>query len=158
LPEGRLREPLSSLRRAHAVVVEGDIDARSLPRSSAHIWKLRRGLSLSNPPKAPVVFCGIARPHAFLEQLRASGVHESATMFYRDHHRYCERDVRDLLQLKAKSGGGGFITTEKDAINLGPLFSQLGEVSIARVTMQLEQPNAAVDTLLRAIGDRKAQA
>ena len=158
LPQGRLREPLSSLRRADALVLSGDIEIRDLPSSDARIWKVRRGLSLENPPQKPFVFCGIARPSAFVEQLRGSGVQESGTKFYRDHHRYSEQDIGDLLKLKEKSRAGGFITTEKDAANLGPLLSRLGEVSVVRVTMELDQPDAALDTLLRVITERKARA
>lgn len=156
LPEGRLREPMSSLRRADAIVLIGDVDPGALPRSDAHIWRAHRGVSLDDLPKNPIVFCGIARPRSFLDQLRALGVHESGTKFYRDHHRYSERDFRDLLKLRQDSGGGGFVTTEKDMVNLGALSSQLGEVSIARVTMELEQSDTALDTLLQIINEPKA--
>jgi tetraacyldisaccharide 4'-kinase len=160
LPQGRLREPLSSLRRTHVVVLIGDVEgrARALPKLDAQIWKIRRGVALENAPEKPVVFCGIARPRAFLEQLHELGVRESATKFYRDHNRYSERELNDLLKLRKQSSAGGFITTEKDAVNLGPLLSRLGEVSIARVTMELEQPDAALDTLLRVIAERKGSA
>ena len=156
LPEGRLREPMSSLRRADAIVLIGDIDSGALPRSDAHIWRVRRGISVGDLPKDPIVFCGIARPRAFLDQLHASGVHESGTKFYRDHHRYSERDVRDLLKLRQDSGAGGFVTTEKDMVNLGALLAELGEVSIARVTMELEHSDTALDTLLQIINEPKA--
>ncbi len=157
LPEGRLREPLRSLNRADALVVAEDF-AASLPVSGKHIWKLRRGISLGSSPRRPVVLCGIARPQAFLEQLHQSGIREIASRFYRDHHRYSEGDVRDLIELKVKNNAGGFITTEKDAINLGPLLQKLGEVAIARVTMELEQPAAVLDTLLSVISKRRASA
>ena len=157
LPEGRLREPLRPLNRADALVVAEDF-AASLPVSGKHIWKLRRGISLEYPPRRPIVFCGIARPRAFLEHLHQSGIREITSTFYRDHHRYSEGDVRDLIELKVKNNAGGFITTEKDAINLGPLLQKLGEVAIARVTMELEQPAAVLDTLLSVISKRRASA
>jgi tetraacyldisaccharide 4'-kinase len=158
LPEGRLREPLSCLRRANAVVLMDNIDPHSLSIGNALIWRVRRGISLTDPPNNPIVFCGIARPSSLVEQLRASGVREAAAKFYRDHHQYSQRDIRDLLQLKQQSGAGGFITTEKDAINLGPLLSDLGQVSLASVTMELGSPDAALDTLVRVVADRKALA
>lgn len=158
LPAGRLREPLDSLRRADAVVLTGPIEARDLPLSGKNIWRVRRGISITNPPGRPVIFCGIARPQIFLRQLRASGIQEAAVKFYRDHHRYSQRDVRELFELRDRNRAGGFITTEKDAINLGPLLAQLGEVAIAEVRMELEQPDAALDTLLRVIRERRALA
>jgi tetraacyldisaccharide 4'-kinase len=93
-----------------------------------------------------------------VEQLRTSGIREAASKFYRDHHKYSERDVRELIELRNRNRAGGFLTTEKDAINLGHHFAQLGEVAIARVTMELEQPDAALDTLLRVIRERRASA
>ena len=113
---------------------------------------------MDSPPENPVVLCGIARPGAFLEQLRQMGVRESATRFYRDHYRYSEKDIRELMKLRESNHAGGFITTEKDQINLGPLLRQLGDVAVARVTMELEQPDAALDTLLRVVAERRAPA
>jgi tetraacyldisaccharide 4'-kinase len=158
LPSGRLRESLASLRRADAVVLAGQVELRDLPVLGKYIWRLRRGISITNAPERPVIFCGIARPQRFLEQLRASGIHEAEVKFYRDHHKYSDADVRHLIELRNKNHSGGFITTEKDAINLGPNLAQLGEVAIARVTMELEQPDAALDTLLRVIREHRASA
>jgi tetraacyldisaccharide 4'-kinase len=158
LPAGRLREPLTSVRRTHALVLTGEVELKDLPVSDKNIWRLQRGVSITNSPEQPVVFCGIARPQKFLDQLRASGIHEAAVKLYRDHHRYSERDVRELIELGNRNHARGFITTEKDATNLGPLLAQLGQVAIAHVTMQLEMPDAVVDTLLRVIRERTAQA
>lgn len=157
LPEGRLREPTASLSRADAIVVNGEVNSSEIP-SGKRIWRLQRGISLENPPTQPIVFCGIARPQAFLEQLRESGIRETAVKFYRDHHRYSEHDIRDLIALRDKNKANGFIATEKDAINLGPNLAQLGKVAIARVTMELDQADAALDTLLRLIAERRASA
>src|SRR5262249_6798274 len=70
LPEGRLREPLTSLRRADAVVLTAQTERHQLPVTADRIWTIRRGISIPNPPRNPVVFCGIARPQNFLDQLR----------------------------------------------------------------------------------------
>ena len=44
-----------------------------------------------------------------------------AQAFFRDHHAYTERDIQDLLKLRQQSEAESFVTTEKDAINLGGL-------------------------------------
>jgi tetraacyldisaccharide 4'-kinase len=157
LPSGRLREQLTSLRRSDVVVLSGDFKEEDFSPTGKTLWRVRRGTSISNPPESPIVFCGIARPNAFLEQLRACGVREVGTKFYRDHHRYSERDVSDLTALSGKNRAGGFITTEKDEINLGPLALRLSNLAVARVTMELDQPDAALDTLLRVVGERRAR-
>ena len=106
-------------------------------------------------PPRPVTFCGIARPENFILQLRAANIEPAAQAFYRDHHAYTEKDVRELLELKQRSEAGGFVTTEKDAINLGPYLSSLQPLSVVPVRMELADAANVVDTILRKIQDRK---
>jgi tetraacyldisaccharide-1-P 4'-kinase len=56
--------------------------------------------------------------------------------------------------LRDQNHAGGFIITEKDAINLGPLLPELGHVAVARVVMELDPANA-LDTILRLIAERR---
>ena len=71
------------------------------------------------------MFCGIARPKNFVAQLRTAGIEPVAEAFYRDHHAYTEQDIRDLLDLRQRSEADGFVTTEKDAVNLGGYLAAL---------------------------------
>jgi tetraacyldisaccharide 4'-kinase len=191
LPGGRLREPLSALNRADAVVLasgasaeafglEGDGGGEKSPlpakpgrsgaaEQSTHlprtgeswapqqrlIWCVRRGIDPKNIPGRPVVFCGVARPQGFVLQLRAANVEPAAEAFYRDHHAYSEKDVRDLLALKAKSEAGGFVTTEKDAVNLGAYLSALEPLAVVPVRMELTDAANALDTMLGVIEERR---
>jgi tetraacyldisaccharide 4'-kinase len=117
---------------------------------------VRRGISIQSVPQKPAIFCGIARPQRFLEQLRAQGIEPVAQKFYRDHHAYSDSDIQELIRLRDQKGATSFITTEKDAINLGPRIAKLGTVAVAEVTMEIVEPADALDTLLRAIHDRHA--
>ena len=155
LPAGRLREPLRSLRRADAVVLASGASADSFPLQAELVWRVRRGIVPQNIPPRPVVFCGIARPQNFVLQLRAANIEPVAEAFYRDHHAYNDKDVRELLELKQKSDAGGFVTTEKDAVNLGGYLSALEPLSVISVKMELTNAANAVDTMLRKIEDRK---
>jgi len=156
LPIGRLREPLTSLHRAAAIVLTEEIDPAQLP-AVKNIWRIRRSLTIPTAPKTPIVFCGIARPRKFVDQLRAIGIQPIAEKFYRDHHRYTPTDIRDLIELRDRNHGDAFITTEKDAINLGKYVGQISPV-IARVEMALIDPADIVDTILRVVTDRRAKA
>lgn len=157
LPAGRLREPLSSLRRADAIVLAAESAHPELKIDGPCLWHLRRNVSITQTPPRPIIFCGIARPQQFVDQLQAAGIDPVATKFYRDHHSYTESDVLDLAALRRRNDAGGFVTTEKDAINLGPLIPSLGPVAIARVTMELLNPADALDTILRVIRERRPQ-
>jgi tetraacyldisaccharide 4'-kinase len=169
LPAGRLREPLSSLMRAHAVVLtnkprihknpttEATTNATTpcAPPSKQFLWRVRRGIRLENPPPRPIVFCGVARPQNFFEQLRHAGVEPSAEIPYRDHHAYSENDIHELMGLRTQHAAGGFLTTEKDAINLGGHTASLAPLSIVPVTMEFDEPVDAVDTMLRIVDEHR---
>ena len=158
LPAGRLREPLTSLRRADAAVLASGAAAESFPLEGKMVWRVKRGILPKAVPPQPVVFCGIARPQNFLLQLRAANIEPAAQAFYRDHHAYTEKDVRELLALKQRSEAGGFVTTEKDAVNLGPYLSALEPLSVLPVRMELADAANAVDTILRKVERRDPRA
>jgi tetraacyldisaccharide 4'-kinase len=157
LPAGRMREPLSSLRRVDVVVL-GDDFLGSLPLDGKRIWRVERGIVVKHVPPQPVVFCGIARPQIFFRQLLSAGVEPVAEASYRDHHSYTERDVQELLELGSARQAGGYVTTEKDAINLGPHLAKLQPLAIVPVRMSLSDAPNAVDTLLKVVERRKHSA
>lgn len=156
LPVGRLREPLKSLNRADVIVASEDFDVSALGVFGKPIWRIRRDVEISGVPARPIVFCGIARPRKFVDQLLTKDVNPVAEKFYRDHYAYSDSDIDELLRLKTQSGADGFITTEKDAVNLGSRISRLTPLSVAQVTMEIVDPANAVDTVLQAIHNRKA--
>jgi tetraacyldisaccharide 4'-kinase len=155
LPAGRLREPLRSLRRADAVVLASGASPDAFPIADKIVWRVRRGIVPQNIPERPVVFCGIARPQNFLLQLRTAGIDPVAEAFFRDHHPYTEKDVGDLLQLRQRSESGGFVTTEKDAVNLGGYLDALAPLAVVPVKMELADAANGVDTMLRVIEERR---
>jgi tetraacyldisaccharide 4'-kinase len=157
LPAGRLREPLRNLQRADAVVLASGATLESFPLGGTIVWRARRGIVANHIPSRPVAFCGIARPQSFLLQLRAAGVDPVAEAFFRDHHPYTEKDIRDLLELRKRSEADGFVTTEKDAVNLGGYLDALHPLAVVPVKMELADEANAVDTMLRVIGDRRGR-
>jgi tetraacyldisaccharide 4'-kinase len=134
------------------VVLASGASESSFPLSGKTVWKVRRGITVKDVPPRPVVFCGIARPQNFLLQLRAANIEPAAQALYCDHHAYSEKDVRELLALRERSEAGGFVTTEKDAVNLGPYISALEPLSVIPVRMELENAASAIDTILLKIG------
>jgi len=156
LPAGRLRESLTSLSRADAVVLTSGASPQSFPLNGKLLWRVRRGISVTNVPARPVVFCGIARPQSFLLQLRTAGIEPVAQALFRDHHAYSERDIQDLFKLRQQSEAEGFVTTEKDAINLGRFLDALQPLAVIPVKMELMDAANAVDTMLRMIAERRA--
>ena len=152
LPMGRLREPLSALERADAVVLP---DSAEKPLHAKSAWLARRQIELTAEGML-VAFCGIARPRQFFDALKAARQEIAGTLTFHDHHRYAQRDIDRLRDLKKQTGASGFVTTEKDAINLGPLFAQLQPLRTATLRIDLESPERIMDELLMALEQRSA--
>jgi len=148
LPAGRLREPLSSIGRADAVVLFDQID---LSRWGKPVFQARRAPTLENIGGRAFAFCAIARPGQFFDSLRTLGQEIAGTHYFRDHHRYSQPDIARLLRLKKSAGADFFIATEKDLINLGPLAGELQPLRIAGLRIELEAPEIALSVILETV-------
>ena len=150
LPMGRLREPLSALERADAVVLP---DPTEKPPNAKSLWRVRRRMEISVESKL-LAFCGIARPQQFFDGLKAAHQEIAGTLTFADHHRYAQRDIDRLLALKKQTGAAGFVTTEKDAINLGALSPQLQPLRTATLRLDLESHDNVMAELLKTLEQR----
>jgi tetraacyldisaccharide 4'-kinase len=151
LPTGRLREPITALNRADAVVL---FDAQEQLAQAKNIWRARRVIELPAAVGKTIAFSGIARPQQFVEGIKSSKLEIAGTLTFRDHHRYQQRDIERLLQLKKQTGADGFITTEKDLINLGTLASRLSPLFAAKLLIELESPEQVLIELLKTLEQR----
>ena len=152
LPTGRLREPLTAMRRADAVVVlESGVPA---PTAAARVWRVRRETTVDSQSTGSVVaFCGIAHPDQFFASLQTAGVKVLETVAFGDHHRYDQRDIDRLLQAKAKTGSAGLMTTEKDAVRLKQFLEALQPLQIAELKLQIENAGQVMEELLVSLHD-----
>lgn len=151
LPLGRLREPFSALRRADAIVLAS---TSTLPLKARLVWRVRRNIQFLVPMTRVVAFCGIARPEQFFSGLRKLGMDVADTIAFPDHHHYTQGDIDRLLQSQTKSNAKGFIATDKDAVNLGSLTTQLRTFETAGLELELENAPQALDALLRRLNER----
>jgi tetraacyldisaccharide 4'-kinase len=154
LPAGRLREPLRALRRADAVVLASGADPANFPLDDKTVWRARRSIVTTDLPPHPLAFCGIARPQSFFAQLRKAGIDVCAEVVLPDHHAYTEKDLRDLQFVAEQNQAGGFVTTEKDAVNLGGYVASLKPMAVVPVKMDLADAASAIDHLLATLKSR----
>ncbi len=155
VPAGRLREPRSALRRAHAVVLTrvDQADPKSLeeqvrrinPRAdvfhaTTELCALRdlgsdRQVPLEALRGAPVMsFCGIGNPRAFFADLKRWGYTVAGQSVFSDHHVYTISDVASLQARARQCGAKALMTTEKDSLNLpSNLTAQAGPEGAAPV-------------------------
>jgi tetraacyldisaccharide 4'-kinase len=153
-PMGRLREPLSSLNRSSAIVLmDRALDGR-IETHDKFLWKADRSIRIGETPPGQIAFCGIARPNNFFRALQQSGLEPAATIAFRDHHVYTAKDIEHLLRQRDQKKVQGFVTTEKDAINLGAFAERLAPVFPVPVRMELQDADSAVESLLTTIATR----
>jgi tetraacyldisaccharide 4'-kinase len=168
LPAGRLREPISALGRADCIVftrveyqgqaaemipgVEG-VPLFSAVTRLTGFRKLGADQELLDllgiGPSPSFAFCGIGNPEGFFADLKRWKIPLAGQMVFRDHHRYGQKDIRNIERAAVRCGASSLITTEKDAQNLGGVrFDSLGAFSCV---IELEIARAAdfVDAIRR---------
>ncbi len=159
LPAGRLRENFGALRRAHLIAMREE--DRELEPELRHrgcdlpIWWMRRTVEWPEASRA-LVFCAIARPNEFFEELRRQGCDVLETRAWRDHHVYTAGDLAELAVLSQRYGAETLLTTEKDFVRLRPEQRQQLEAAAplrtAKLTLRLADEPAAVGSLMARLG------
>jgi tetraacyldisaccharide 4'-kinase len=136
LPSGVLREPVSACRRADILVVTrkaerpdieaGDAQKYSIFYAQTRLLGFRRfGDHTDVQPMNGIshgpffAFCGIGNPQAFFDDLSRWEVPVAGESVFRDHHQYTTADLQRLEKAAQRAGAIGFLTTEKDAENIG---------------------------------------
>ncbi len=149
LPAGRLREPLSAMRRADFLALreeDADLEPRlHRLRVTAPILWMRRSLTtperLAGTTGKVIAFCGIARPEEFFSALIAKNINVELALTFADHHRYSRDDVNRLATAAREAHADAFVTTEKDAVRLDSSLLQVLEsvapLRVARLEVSL---------------------
>jgi len=175
LPAGRLREPLSALRRADIVVITRSVQAPSPAieaivrrhtsspifyastrlESVLRVPSLDVALSQQDWPKARfLAFCGIGNPAAFFEDLRNWGFQVVRQRSFLDHHVYTAREAARLEQDASSSGADALLCTEKDVWNLRNVQFTALPVYCCRICFDM--PEVFWSAVTDAIGRVKA--
>jgi tetraacyldisaccharide 4'-kinase len=137
LPAGLLREPVSSLKRAGAVVL-----TRCDQVTEAQLSELEKKLRAINPDmmiarsihaalyskstdneeigieqlkgKKVFAFCGIGNPDAFFNAIKIIGAELTGSKAYNDHYHYTDAYLMEIFEQARQSGADLILTTQKD--------------------------------------------
>lgn len=163
LPAGRRREPISALRRADVIVIMRSAHAAAVEmqirrHSSAPVFYARtelrylRKLGTDGQREASetagavelrgrklFAFCGIGNPAAFLADLKRWNVQTAGHKFFRDHHRYGQREMDALVREARASGADALICTEKDVFNLSGVRAHGMDVFYCVIVLGVER-------------------
>ena len=162
-PAGSLREPLSSLRRAHVIVINGEStdecadSAASVVREIAprvrlfycaqkiasfapyHQWKQGSSAGTQSLKDRPAfLVSAIGSPQRFERDVAEMGVMIRGSSFYRDHYTLRPADWFASTAEARRRAAEVIIVTEKDAIKMAhvpdiPLFVAVQSVEMAEV-------------------------
>jgi len=150
LPTGVLREPLKSIRRADAVIINRKfMEKKIIPQEynnylegrniftgyykAISFFDLKHETEYSLEDfqgQKSLVVSGIATPFSFLNALRQTKVDTQNKLIFRDHKQYTYDDIQRIRQLFYSTNSHSVVTTEKDAVKLTRFSRELDDIDV----------------------------
>jgi tetraacyldisaccharide 4'-kinase len=178
LPQGRLREPQASLKRADVIIItrsEQAADINALKREVEH-WSGRSNTIISRTrtgavrplalqthgPSSPAssyrvaAFCALGNPKAFFRHLELSRFDLTYTRAFTDHHSYRQSDIDGVTREARERGAEALLTTAKDAVKLRSLRFDL-PCFVVEIEFAFDNEAALREMLRQAVGRSKPQ-
>lgn len=174
LPAGRLREPPSALQRADAVIVDAGEPPQSLPArmqrqlaKRPHFRARLRAVALMTPSggswrelpmgtlagRRSIGVAGLADPHSFYRTLHEWDVQLEDFLEFPDHHVYTHEDWKRIAYRSREVDL--VVTTEKDLVKLERFPFAKEKLVAVRVSMEVEDGERLVDSVVAAIEKRR---
>ncbi|HJU03869.1 MAG TPA: tetraacyldisaccharide 4'-kinase [Nitrospiraceae bacterium] len=171
LPAGQLREPLSAVRRASAIVltrVDAELDvaaarARLTAANDAEIDPILirfdadayvdvatgKVYPLQDAVDRPVVlFSGIGNAGSFRRLVSSLGVSVRDEVIFPDHHAYTKADMEKVRERVTQSGSTLLLTTEKDAVKIASLIDPDETVWAVRLSTEIVSGRERLERML----------
>ena len=158
VPAGRLREPLTALKRADVFVVtraQSDLRFRAIRaqlrqyNSDAPIFRTRliarnwrdyeTGDSIDPAHRRIAAFCGLGNPQNFWDTLDSLGLNVVFRWAFNDHHTYRPVELQYLARQALLHDAQLLVTTEKDRVNFpGRLSMAIAPLQLAWLEVEME--------------------
>ena len=120
LPSGPLREPLSSLRDAQIIVINGNVNEKFEKKIKTISENIQIFYSQYLPNNLNqfvdqnlLAFAGIGNPNNFFNLLEKNNLKVKKKLSFPDHYNYSEKELKDLVIFSEKNNLK-IVTTEKD--------------------------------------------
>ena len=176
LPAGRLREPISALRRADIVIITRSEHAPATEaiiqrHTSTPIFYARTELlsvetygqpssAKTNKPAGSqkfLAFCGIGNPSAFFDDLKTWGIQLAGHATFRDHHLYTEADLSELESRAVAAGADALLCTEKDIQDLTPLRTNRLPILFCKIALRFNDEASLWQNILEKLARQKSK-
>ena len=175
LPAGLLRESMTGLRRAGAVVLTRCdlVSDYEIGQIEAQILQINPDLLVARSVHAPsglhyadgsqdeldmlrdktiFAFCGLGNPNSFLQTITRYGGQLVGSRLFNDHHAYTESDLAEVYH---QCGGAQLVlTSQKDWTKIAQLSMPEGSLPLAYLPVKLrftvggESLTALIDSVL----------
>jgi len=179
LPRGRLREPVTGLRRAHAVLLSRTDQAPDLAALRRCLGRIAPGVvqiltrhrpsrltELEGGEERPLsslqgrrllAVSGIANPAAFHRTLTALGGVVAGAAAFPDHHPYAPADLSQVARAAHEVRAELVVTTEKDAVRMPlaptPEAASAPPIRVLEVELEVTEGTDSLERLLMACGE-----
>lgn len=158
LPTGNLREGFDSVKRADAIILNRKFSEKcEIPVRfneyfenkkifTAH-YKSVGFFDVKTHSFYPIsdfagqkslVVCGIANPYSFLNALKQNNISTLDNLLFKDHKKYCGKEVQKIRKEFYSVNAHSVITTHKDAVKLAQFSDQLDDIDIYYLKIEME--------------------
>jgi tetraacyldisaccharide 4'-kinase len=160
-PAGLLREPLTSLRRADAVVITrcDQISETELRKIENKLRAVNPNILIAQSIHAPVniksadnaettierlkgskiyAFCGIGNPNTFFNTIEALGAEITGSKVYNDHYQYTQASLADIYTQARHTGADLILTTQKDWTKIKRLKPDKKDIQLAYLAVEIK--------------------
>ncbi len=157
LPAGSLREPITALKRAHAVIITRSdlISTEKLNAIEQKLLSVNDRLIIAkathNPKTAKTIdgrqitldelkekkifaFCAIGNPQAFFDTVTKLGADIVGSKTYNDHYHYSNNEINDICTQAEQLNADLILTTQKDSNKI----TASGNKAIAYLEIELD--------------------
>jgi len=161
LPAGLLREPVSSLKRAGAVVITrcDQIAENELSELEEKLRLINPDMVIARSVHAPAYvkskdnkeialeelkakkifgFCGIGNPGSFLATIKTTGAELVGSTIFNDHHHYTEACIADIFEQAERLKADLILTTQKDQNKITRPASSKTEIPLAYIGIEIK--------------------
>jgi len=173
LPSGNMREPLSSIKRADAVILNRKFSERkNIPSKLANYFEGREIFNgcykaigfgdIKNHTKYELeefhgqhslIVSGVANPYSFLNILKQVHINTDNKLIFKDHKDYSLKEVQLIRKKFYSTNSHSVVTTEKDAVKLTKYSKELDDIDIffLKIKLKIDNEESFIDFILNKI-------
>ncbi len=173
LPTGNMREPLSSIKRADAIIINRKFsDKKEIPLKFNKYfegknifygtYKAIGFADIKNHAKyaleefhgqKSLIVSGVANPYSFLNILKQVHINTENKLIFKDHKDYSLKEVQLIRKKFYSTNSHSVVTTEKDAVKLTQFSKELDDIDIffLKIELKIDNEESFKDFILNKI-------